>query len=296
MGFNAIRVFIEWGLVQPDSPNSINTAYFTQASGASPTIGAGLDYVVNWASALGMYVVICPAWTPSWIPPLWATTLSGSTGLTSGGLNTPVDMLYNAGVQSGIFYMYNWMAQHYSSNSNVIFESFNEISTTTDSDATAFAAFNNGWISAIESGEGVNSHLKIVELLCNGGDAYNYVLSTPYVSGTHANILLATHDYPLVDSTSDVALDFAQTWSSAIHSQNLPWIDTEYSTAGNNDQSPPGYTGVSNAISLMTQYNAVGWGYFCYDSSSSKEGNWNINNPTNSASLLPLLQPAMIQP
>ena len=289
MGFNAIRIFIEWGNVQPDSPNSINTAYFTQASNASPTIGAGLDYVVNWASALGMYVVICPAWTPSWFPPLWATSLDGLTGLTSGGLSTPVDMLYNTTVQLGIFYMYNWMAQHYVSNSNVIFEGFNELSTSAPDDS-AFASFNNVWVSAIESGEGANSHLKIIELLYYWDTAYNYVLSTSFVSGAHVNILLATHDYTLVNSASDVALDFAQTWSSTIHSQNLPWIDTEISTLGGT------YSGLSYAFSLLSQYNVTGWGYFCYDSKASQESNWNVNNPNNSASILPILQTAMSQP
>ncbi len=181
MGFNAIRLFFMWRLVQP-SATSINTAYFTEASGASPTTGAGVDYVVNWASQLGMYVILCPGWSTTWQPPSWATLLSGGTGVTSGGSSTPINMLYDSQVQAGIYYMYNWMAQHYATNSNVIFESFNEIATTSDSDAPAFAAFNNGWISAIEAGEGANSHLKIVQLLYHWGNSWNYVLSTPYVS------------------------------------------------------------------------------------------------------------------
>ena len=285
MGFNAIRVFIEWGYVQPNGPNSVNTAYFTQALGASPTIGVGLDYVVNWASALGMYVIICPGWSDSHSPPSWATSLSGPSyyELTNG-------ILHNKLIQSGIYYMYNWLGQHYASTSNVIFESFNEIATTTDSDASSFATFNNGWINAIESGEGGNSHLKIVELLMNWDNEYNYVLLAPYVNGTHANILLGTHDYPFVDSTSDAALDFAQTYSSVIHSQNLPWIDTEFSTAVGGT-----YSSLDYAVSLLAQYNSTGWGYFCYDSSSTAEGNYNINNPSNAASILPILQSIMIQ-
>jgi hypothetical protein len=185
------------------------------------------------------------------------------------------------------------MAKHYASNSNVIFESFNELSTTTDSDASAFAAFNSGWINAIESGEGPNNHIKIVQLLYRS--SWTYIFLAPYVSGTHANVILATHSYPLVDAPLNIAQEYALAYATAIHGQNLPWIDTEFGTAVNNAQSPPGYTGVSNAVSLMAQYNAVGWGYFCYDSSPYKEGNWNINNPTNAASLLPILQPIMVK-
>ena len=281
MGFNAIRLFIEWGTVQPTA-NSIDIMYFTQASGASSTIDSGVDYIINWAVALGMYVIICPVWTETWGPPAWATGVSATSGDAS-------SFFYNSQVQSGVYYLYNWMGQHYASNCNVIFESFNEISTTTDSDASAFAAFNNGWVSAIESGEGGNSHLKIVELLYHWGDAYNYVLSTPFISGSHANVLLATHDYPLVDSASNVALSFAQTWSNTIHNAGYPWIDTEFSTAVNNAQSPPGYTGLSYAVSLMAQYNIAGWAYFCYDSGSNQESTWNINNPINTASILSAL-------
>ena len=170
-GFNTIRLFIEWGLIQPNSPTSINTAYFSSASGASPTIGAGVDYVVNWASSLGMYVILCPDWTPSWQPPAWAVTASGGIGLGNPDTgNSPlIDMLNNPTVQSGVNYLYNWMAQRYASKSNVIFESFNELQTSnspaTNIQITEFAAFNNGWVSAIQSGEGANSHLIALELL-----------------------------------------------------------------------------------------------------------------------------------
>jgi hypothetical protein len=282
MGFNAIRLFIEWGTVQPTA-NTINTAYFTQASGSN-TIGAGVDYVVNWAYQLGMYVVICPFWSDSWTPPSWATGVSSSTGDAHA-------LLYNTQVQSGVNFMYNWMAQHYSSNSNVIFESFNEISTTTDSDATAFANFNSGWISAIESGEGANSHLKIVQVLYHWGDEYNYVFSGPYVSGTHTNVMLATHDYPLVDSSPQTCISFANYFANTIHDAGYPWIDTEFSTAMGGT-----YDTLQTATTLMADRNVSGWMYYCYDSNAAHEGNWNINNPSNSASLLPILQSAMVQP
>jgi aryl-phospho-beta-D-glucosidase BglC (GH1 family) len=289
MGFNAIRLFIEWGNVQP-AANSVNTAYFTQASEASPTIGVGVDYVVNWAVNASMYVIICPGWSSYWAPPSWATSLSGSAGVTAPDApDICVDAFYNSQVQSGIYYMYNWMAQHYAANSNVIFESFNELESESrpanSTERAAFAAFNNGWISAVESGEGANSHLKIVQMLCDWSQ-WNYVLTGPFVDGSHSNIILATHSYPLVKSSPSLASQTARVWANAVHSQNLPWVDTEFGHCQGGD-----LTGVSQAISLFNGNNAAGWGYFCYSSTASSQSSWNVNNPVSAASILPTLFP-----
>ena len=283
MGFNTIRIFIEWGLVQPNGPTSINTAYFTQ--GGSPTIGASIDNVVNWAAQLGMYVIICPASTSTWNVPSWAANTGDITSETSTGIGF-------SAVQSGVNYLYNWMAQHYATYSNVIFESFEELASTNSADAgTLFANFNNGWVSAIEQGEGGNSHLKIIELLYDWGSAYNYWFVSPYISGSHANILLATHDYAAVDTSQAYADSWTQYISTQIHNAGYPWIGTEFSTAVGGT-----YSLLSYAISDMNKYNIAGWAYFCYDSSSSAEGSWNINNPTAASQILPILQSAMKQP
>jgi hypothetical protein len=292
MGFNVIRLFIEWGTVQPTA-SSMNTNYFALQTGASSTIGSGVDYIVNWASALGMYTIICPAWTNTWQPPAWATALSGGVGVNSGDSSTRVNLLYNTQIQAGINYMYNWIAQRYATNKYVIFESMNEIGQepATAADRTAFANYNNGWISAIESGEGANNHIKIAQLLYDGS-GYNYALQTPYINGTHSNIIMATHSYPLVDSAASTALSFAQTWSNAIHNAGFPWMDTEHSTALGGTFTP----NLAYALSLFNTYNAVGWGYFCYDSNANTERTYNVNNPTDGPQILAVLQPAMIQP
>ena len=157
--------------------------------------------------------------------------------------------------------MYNWLAQRYATKSNVIFESFNEMSTTTDSDAQAFADYNNGWISAIESGEGANSHLKIIQFLLDGSE-FNYLLEAPFINGNHNNVMLATHSYGFVDSQYSSYMDlFASKWASAAHNQNIPWIDTEFSSAMNQIQinPPPRNVGLTQATDMFAKYNAAGF-------------------------------------
>jgi hypothetical protein len=293
MGFNAVRLHIYWGILQPSGPSSVNTLAFTQAT---EPLGASLDSIVSWCAQNGMYVILNPDWSPSFPAPSWADSLSSGTGLTSGDGGAAVNLLGNTQIQQGVYYLYNWMAQHYATNSNVIFESLNELVDQTSpapaSDRSAFASFNNGWVSAIESGEGANSHLKMVELLYDWSSV-NYVLTGPFISTTHANIVLATHSYPFVDGTTAWALQCATAWSSAIHNAGYPWMDTEFSTAVGGGYGTPGLT---YGVSLFNTYNSVGWTYFCYDSGASSQGNWNTNNPTNAASILPILQQQMIQP
>lgn len=283
MGFNSVRFFIFWNLVQPNGPSSINTAYFTSGAGAPG--GVAVDNIVNWASEVGLYVMLCPGWGDPWYPPpSWAVS---SSGLTAGGSSgSHVNFLGSSTVQSGVNYLYRWMGQHYASNSNVIFESFAELSTTNAADGgSPFANFNNGWVSAIEQGEGGNSHLKVIEFLYDWGTAWNYLLTQPFISGAHNNILLATHDYPMVKESQSISNQWAQIMSTAAHNAGYPWIDTEFSTATGGS-----YSGIAQTLSLMNQYNIAGWAYFCYDSNPNGEGSWNINNPSVASQVLPLLQ------
>jgi hypothetical protein len=290
MGFNSIRIFLEWELIQPDNSSSVNTAYFTQ--NGSQTIGSSVDNIVNWAEQCGMYVELCVDYTPTWTPPSW-------TGFSSASSDTiATDILDNFNnVQSGINYLYQWMGQHYASNSNVIFESFNEM-TVTDSSlgGTPFANFNNGWITAIEQGEGSNSHLKIVEFLLADVE----IFTPPYVSGTHSNILLATHNYnpysswdPNSSEGISYVLSKEQAATNAAHSAGCPWIDTEWSKATSQNQWQSFYQTVLQGFS---QYNSAGWAYYCYDSNPNAEGGWNLADSSTAAQVLPILSPYMVQP
>jgi aryl-phospho-beta-D-glucosidase BglC (GH1 family) len=298
MGFNSIRIFIEWELIQPNGPSSVGTAYFTQ--GGSPTIGASVDNVVNWAAQYGMYVELCVDYESTWTPPSW-------TGFSSASGDTiAADILNNVnGSQSGINYLYQWMGQHYATNSNVIFEGFNEM-TAADSSlgGTPFANFNNGWITAVEQGEGSNSHLKIAEFLMLD-PAYVEIFTSPYVSNTHSNVLLATHNYEPMSSwdpnSSSEGITYVlsreQAAANAAHSAGYPWINTEWSKATSQNQWQSFYQTVLQGFS---QYNSAGWAYFCYDSNPNAEQtpltSWNLNNSTTATQVLPILSPYMVQP
>jgi hypothetical protein len=282
MGFNCIRVWVLWGEVQP-SPTSVNTAYFT--SGAGSSIGVGLDSIVNWAAQAGLYVIICPGWG-SWHPlPSWV--VSGDISVPDGGTSMSITSSTNI---AGLSYLYNWMGSHYATNSNVIFESLNELSTSNNAEAgQPFADFNNAWVSAIEQGEGSNSHLKIIEYLVNYNSAYGALLTAPFISGSHSNIIMATHDYGLVKDPNNASYDsLVQMYADAAHNAGMPWMDTEFGTALGGDSSD-----VNTALSLMTNHNAAGWAWYCYCPIAGNEGSWNLNNPSVASQLLPILQSYM---
>ncbi len=148
MGFNSIRVWAYWGLIQPNGPTSINTDYFTSTGNVEP-LGISLDSVVNWAAQAGMYVEICAVYTSYYGAPSWAGLASGDAAGNPSAGNAIIQNQNN--VQAGINYMYQWMGQHYASYSNVIFEGFNEMVVSDTSLAgSAFADFNNGWVSAVD--------------------------------------------------------------------------------------------------------------------------------------------------
>ncbi|MCW4010402.1 MAG: cellulase family glycosylhydrolase [Candidatus Bathyarchaeota archaeon] len=285
-GFNSIRIFVMWCDVQPTSPSSVNTAIFTSNYGLA---GTSIDNIVSWAAQEGIYVEICTGWSPSFPAPSW-------TGFGSDMNSVTTKILQNTNnVWSGISYMYQWMAQHYAANSNVIFESFNEMETSTTSLAgSAFANFNDAWVSAIEKGEGSNSHLKIIEFLIQSGP-YSPIFTAPYISGSHSNIMLASHDYASMSSadTTGVAARLVSI-ANAAHNAGLPWVDTEFSKSL--DQ-----VGWDNwlhlVLSTFKQYNIAGWSYFCYDGNVNNEASgaatWNIKNPSIGAQVLPILQQYM---
>lgn len=287
LGFKGLRFFIYWGQVQP-SPTTINQAYFSSGSG-EPGSNA-IDNIVNWARDAGLYVMLCPCWTSYWVPPAWAI---GSSGLSNGdgGPSIKVDMLNNPTIQTGIEYLYGWIASRYASYSNVVFESFNELSSLSRPCSTAerqlWANFNNLWVSAIEAKEGGNSHIKVIQLIYDGSWA-NYCLYSPILSGSHANVILATHSYPLADSPASTATPIATAWSNFIHGIGYPWMDTEYS-----HYLGGGLAGLQQATNLLVNGGSVGWGYFDYEPSSNSNSGCNVNNPTNAPSILSILKPYM---
>lgn len=275
MGFNAIRIWVYWGQAEPSSSTVISTSQFTSTP-------FQIDNMVQWATNAGLYVIITVGGTQWWHIPSWVPT--GNIYLTSnGGYFSFTD----SSTLTGVANLYAFMANRYKDYPNVIFEGLNEM---VGSDYTNFRTWNNNWVSAVEANEGSNSHLKIIEFLV-GGTTSTFNLYPPYITGTHNNILMATHDYFLVTSSNPSSV--ASQLFSACQAVNSPWIDTEFSTAVGGT-----YSGLQTAIQTMTQTGISGWGYFCYNAPSGSDysSNWCINNPTNQATLLSMLQPYMIQP
>lgn len=283
MSFNAIRVWIKWGQVEPTGPTVTGTSFFTSKPWQ-------IDNMVQWAANVGLYIILCVDVTSTWPKPSWVP--NGNTQCPDGGGSWS---LTDNSTLTGIANLYAFMANRYASYSNVIFEGNNEMMGTS-SDMANFRAWNNNWISAVEANEGSNSHLKIVQFLVNymGGTTTAYLNAyPPYVSGTHSNVLLATHSYFLVKSSIGSPSTIAPQIYSACQAVSTPWIDTEFSTATGGT-----YTGMNTACAAMTQNNISGWGYYCYDGPTGNNYNsaWCINNPKYKTTLLNILQPYMTQP
>jgi hypothetical protein len=242
--------------------------------------------MVQWAANVGLYVILCPGASSTWRIPSWVP--SGSITCPDGGGSWS---LTDSSTLTGIANLYAFMANRYASYSNVIFEGLNEMSGT---DYTNFRTWNDNWVSAVEDNEGSNSHLKIIQFLVNynGAPMAGYLnLHPPYINGTHNNILMATHDYFLVNSAN------IDNWAGQIYSAcqavDCPWMDTEFSTAVGGT-----YSSLQIAAQAMAQSGVSGWGYFCYNAvgGNNYNSNWCINNPNNQATLLSILQPYMVQP
>lgn len=307
MGFTGIKWWLGgWGPAGPNrdqtvgfqpTPTTMDATYFSAGVGAPA--GNVLDTVVNWCEQAGLYIILGAGFTEWWGPPKW-TKLSNTSPNGSAFWTDPT-------TRDGFYFMMNWVANRYATRPHVIFEGINEITgnSETDVDMPAWASFNNGWISAMEAGEGANRHLKIVQMLLR--PSWSYITTNlPFVQGVHSNVMIASHSYPFVDGYMSPYLEteYAKRWADAIHSQGLPWQDTEFSTAVNASQTnpPPRDVGLQQAMNMFTKYNACGFGYFCYDSNSTHEGDWNIRSETNQQRQLilqvigPYLQPVTPPP
>lgn len=313
MGFNAIRLHIYWNKLQPVGPYNVNATVFTYTGNPvnfDYPSGIGLDAIVSWSAQNGMAILLTPAWTNSYPVPSWAVSSSGmgeTTGDSYEGNNTHLNTISNllgegaesATVRSGVNYLYNWMAQHYFKNDNVIFESFNELVTLQDGTAPiqSFANFNNGWIQAIEQAEGAaKNHLKIVEYLRN--DDWEYQYAAPYVTGTHSNVLLASHNYApkdYWDPSGPHGIAYVQTqiltMANAARNIDYPWINTEFSKSIDQAQWQSWYFTV---LKSFQDSNVAGWASFCYSSDPNAQTEngqkWNLNNATIRSQMLPVLQ------
>jgi len=283
MGFKGVRFFIYWGICQPTA-NSITSAYFSSGTG-EPGRNA-IDDIVNWCYAAGLYVLLCPGWGSYWQPPTWAISASGLTCPDDPG-GAHVDFLNSATVQAGVNYLYSFMAQRYALYSNVMFESFNELESESRpcsaSERQLFADFNNMWISAIEANEGSTSHIKVLQLFYDW-NSVNYVVNTPFLSGSHSNIILAVHSYPLAKSPYSEVHRIGTAWANFAHGQNYPLTCTE----GSNQQGGD----LAQWASEIDLLGFVGFGYFNFASPTDNQF-YNLNYAPSAPAILAVLQPYM---
>lgn len=304
-GFKGIRFGVYVGQCMPTS-SSIDASYFARgvqrASGplqpGEPS-GNSIDEIVDWCADLGIYVLLCPAWTSYWIPPTWATTASGGVGVTCPDApDIHVDVLNNPTVRAAMVDLYAFLANRYANKYNVIFEGFNELESQ-GGDQQAWADFNEMWLTSVEQNEGSISHVKVVELFYNWGQ-YNYILTPPFITNSHPNVILATHSYPFTEwndqqqrPTDTEIDDLALHWANAIHNAGYPWMDTEW--AGYYLQSYFGdkWAMLARGMTMFNKYNSVGFGYFTYDNGDPAYLPFNLAGSTNAAAILSYLQPTM---
>ena len=296
MGFNGIRVHIYWGLIQPSGPTSINSAYFTAYH---EPLGASLDQLVNWCVANNLYIILNPTFTQTWSYPSWFSGNVGDYAATQ-------KILDNVnGAQDGIDYMYEWMANHYATVPNVVWEGFNEMGVSDASyGGSKFGAFNVRWVTAIERGEqsgGGQSHLKIIEYLMYGG-AYVEIFN-PEGGCNRPNVMWAPHNYAPMHEWDPSGPEGVAYVQSRIHADTYaqtqwgqPVLSTEWSKDTGQAQWQLFFTTVLNAFKTE---GFVGWSFWCYCSNPNAEsvytapgsGAWNLNNPSLYAQIYPILEP-----
>jgi aryl-phospho-beta-D-glucosidase BglC (GH1 family) len=283
MGFNTIRMWLTWGLLEPTGP----TVTDTRSLDSSPF---QVDNYVQWATNAGLYVILCAGSSSTWRVPSWVP--SGPITCPDGGGSWS---LTDSSTLTGIANLYGFIANRYSAYNNLIFEGLNEMSAANDAgDTLGFRNWNNNWLSAVEANEGGTNHLKIIQFMVNynGGTWTQYLNAyPPYTSGTHSNIVMATHDYFLVDSSQSSST--LNSWASQIFSlcqtANHPWMDTEFSTAIHGG----GASALDAGCRAMTRNGISGWGYFCYNIGNQPSS---YALPGGQATILPILQPYMVQP
>jgi hypothetical protein len=289
MGFKAIRLIMWWGHLQPTDGQTanINTRYFSD--GYNTPNGVAVDNIVNWCNTAGLYVILGLGWTSAYGPPSWAVGTSG-VGFTSWADDASTKRWFDwtsVTLKQGIANLYAYMANRYKDYSSVVFADFNEISTSgappTATQRQNFADWNNNWITAVENNEGT-SHIKINQLLYCDDGSVNYCLYTPFISGTHSNVIVATHCYPIIEEGGGT--QYGVQWVDFIHNTiGLPWTGLEESEfMGGN---------LSSGFAWMINNGVVGCGYFDYEYSGNSNRNCNVNNPSAQPHILAALQPYM---
>jgi hypothetical protein len=298
-GFNAVRLHLEWCFLQPTNSYSVDTTIFTTAK---DNLGASIDNIVQWCADNNMYVIFNLHWGGGFQAPSWVPKVNMANGCTTGQDGRAVDIFGDANVRAGISYIYNYMGSRYATKPNVIYEGINELLTPNNADAgQPFADFNNQWISAIETGEGSNNHIKIVEILINQN--WDVLYTPPYVNGKHQNVMLATHDYsPMTGWTGSstqiyILNNRIANQEAQAHAAGFAIICTEFSKS--QDQST--FLSFFNTeLNAFANNNYQGWAYWCYCAdptvNSSGSSKWNICNTTIQTNILPTLQTYMKQP
>lgn len=310
LGFNAFRLHVYWGLIQPynETLDGIDESIF---SSAKAPLYHGLDAVVNWAVQQNMYFIVNLYWSSSWGPPSWAfpgvaDETQRFSALISGVASRE---------RTGIVNVWKYIANRYKNVPNVIFEFLNEPTVSDETLAgDSYRVFNEEIISAVESVE-TNSHLKIVELVC-AGTAYVEALDTA-VDINKPNVLWATHRYtPMYDW--DLNADyyhgsftwhgqyFPEGWGNGtlyvawriircaerIHGWNKPWIDTEFSRNVTQTYWKEWFEVV---LETKATYNVTGWALWCYCSDTEAERGWNIKDPTTQQMIMSQISSYMVQ-
>jgi len=309
LGFNAFRLHVYWGLIQPfnETSQGIDLTYFT--TGKAP-LNRGLDEVVNWAVQENMFFIINLAWTQTWGPPSWAFS-----GISDDGQRCEV-LISNAASKerTGIINTWKFIAERYKNVPNVLFEFLNEPYVSDVSLAgNAYKSFNEQIISAIESVE-TQSHLKIIELLVSS-PTYEEVIDTA-VDVNKANVLWATHRYnPMTDwdpngsyyhgSFTWHGQYFSAGWGNGttyvawriircaekIHSWNKPWINTEFGKVITQTNWQVWFDVV---LRTKAEYNVTGWALWCYCHDPNAEAGWNINDQPTRQQIMSQISPYMV--
>jgi Cellulase (glycosyl hydrolase family 5) len=307
MGFNAFRLQVYWGLIQPlnEQLNGVDQSYFTVGK---PPLGVGLDTVVNWAVQENMYFIICLSWdAPWWPPPEWAFPGMSNDSQRFMGLIGGT----SAREKIGVLNTWKFIADRYKDVPNVIFELLNEPSVPVSSLASIpYKTLNEQIISGIESVE-KRSHLVLVQLLMNDQNGSWIEFTDEAAAINKPNVVWATHHYAPMNSWNPSGRywhdsfrwngqTYAEGWGNGtvyaawrvvrvadrISSWNAPWISTEMSKNLTQSHWDQWYQVV---LGVMASYHISGWAYFCYSRMVNTENGWNIHDPTTATAILPLL-------
>jgi aryl-phospho-beta-D-glucosidase BglC (GH1 family) len=287
MGFNAFRIHIYWGLIQPynETLEGIDESYF---SSPNPPLGHGVDDVVDWAEQERMYLILCICWTQTWDVPSWAfPSILG---------NARFDALIDGSAareRTGFVNLWRFIANRYKNKSHVLFEFINEPCVSDESLAgSAYKTFNEEIIDAVESVE-TRSHIKIIELLVISGSCEEILSSALDIA--RSSVVWATHRYqPWGDyDPSELAYCYdydSRQWgwytmdkyiywrvrrcADEIHSWSKPWLNTEF---GKGTASANWSEWLNLVLDVKDTFQASGWTYHCYTRGGSNiEDNKNI--------------------